>query len=154
MPNARNIEKGNGSLAKGQGESGYNKGTIRSDVRYRKVSKPSRQRSRVRVSSSPPFLSKELTESAPFSRGHKKAQNRYRKRALAGQSSRLLHFLRAQERDHGILCIAFLRRYRLSVRIERHANRGVTQQFLHDFQFRPGRSKRRRIRVPAIPGPE
>jgi hypothetical protein len=95
----------------------------------------------------PAILSKELTESAPFSRGHIKAQNRYRKRALARQSSRLLHFLRAQERDHGILCIAFLSRNRLSVRIERHANRGVTQQFLHDFQFRTGRSKQRRIRV-------
>jgi hypothetical protein len=27
----------------------------------------------------PAILSQELTESAPFSRGHKKAQNRYRK---------------------------------------------------------------------------
>ena len=43
MPNARNVEKGNGSLAKGQVESGYNKGTIRSDVRYRKVSKDVRR---------------------------------------------------------------------------------------------------------------
>src|ERR1700731_2775557 len=95
----------------------------------------------------PAILSKELTESSSFSRGHKKAQNRYRKRALAKQSSRLLHFLRAQERDHGILCIAFLSRYRLSVLIERHANRGVTQQFRHDFQSGAGRSKERRIRV-------
>ena len=43
MPNARNVEKGNGSLAKGQAESGYNKGTIRSDVRYRRVSKDVRR---------------------------------------------------------------------------------------------------------------
>jgi len=33
MPNARNVEMGNGSLAKGQVESGYNKGTIRADIR-------------------------------------------------------------------------------------------------------------------------
>ena len=43
MPNLRNVEKGNGSLAKGQVESGYNKGTIRSDVRYRRVSKDVRR---------------------------------------------------------------------------------------------------------------
>src|SRR4029077_20851402 len=46
---------------------------------------------------------------------------------------------------HPVHCV--LSRNRLSVRIERHANRGVTQQFLHDFQFRTGRSKQRRIRV-------
>ncbi len=33
MPSARNVEKDNGSLAKGQAESGYNKGTIRTDMR-------------------------------------------------------------------------------------------------------------------------
>ena len=95
----------------------------------------------------PAIHSQGLTESTPISRGHKKAQNRYRKLSLATHSSRLLHFLWAQERDHSILCIAFLSRNRLSVRIERHANRGVPQQFLHDFQFRTGRSKQRRIGV-------
>jgi len=124
-------------------KSGYNKGTIRSDIRYLVVSKDVRRHRLISIdyittlpvtaevaSSSlvvPAISFQELTESAPFSRGHKKAQNRYRKRALARQSSRLLDFLRAQERDHGILCIAFLSCYRLSVRIERHANRGVTQ---------------------------
>src|SRR5215472_16648345 len=71
----------------------------------------------------PAIHSQGLTESTPISRGHKKAQNRYRKLSLATHSSRLLHFLWAQERDHSILCIAFLSRNRLSVRIERHANR-------------------------------
>jgi len=75
----------------------------------------------------PAIHSQALTESTPISRGHKKAQNRYRKLRLARQSPRSLHFFPAQERDHGILCIAFLSRNCLSVRIERHANRGVTQ---------------------------
>src|SRR5262249_11774587 len=66
----------------------------------------------------PAIHSPALTETTPISRGHKKAQNRYRKRSLAGQSSGLLHFLRAQECDYSILCIAFLSRNRLSVRIE------------------------------------
>ena len=43
MPNARNVEKCNGSLAKGQAESGYNKGTIRSDIRYLVLSKDVRR---------------------------------------------------------------------------------------------------------------
>ena len=134
-------------------KSGYNKGTIRRDFWYLVVSKnvrrhrlisidyitalPCHGRGREFESRRPRHFFQALTESAPFSRGHKKAQNRYRKRALARQSSRLLHFLRAQESDHGILCIAFLSRYRLSVRIERHANRGVTQQFLMIFNSAP-----------------
>src|SRR5215469_5357080 len=47
----------------------------------------------------PAIHSQALTESTPISRGHKKAQNRYRKLSLARQSSRLLHFLWAQKRD-------------------------------------------------------
>ena len=95
----------------------------------------------------PAIHSQELTESAPVSRGHKKAQNRYTKLSLVRQSSRLARFLWAQERDNRILRIALLGRNRLSVRIERHPNRGVTRQFLHDFQFRTGGSKQCRIGV-------
>ena len=54
----------------------------------------------------PAIHSQELIGSAPFSRGHKKAQNRYRKSNLSGQSLRLLRFLWAQECDNGILRIA------------------------------------------------
>src|SRR5258708_40015213 len=88
-----------------------------------------------------------LTGSAPYSRGHKKAQNRYKKLSLARQNSRLLHFLRAQERDHGLLRIALFRCHCLRVRIERHANCRVTQQLLHDLQLCASRSKQCRIGV-------
>ena len=76
-------------------KSGYNKGTLRSDIWSLVVSKDVRRHRLIssdyitalpvtaEVASSslvvPAILSKELTESAPFSRGHKKAQNRYRK---------------------------------------------------------------------------
>src|SRR5712664_1484366 len=78
MPNARNIRKANCSQARRQAQSGYNKGTIRNDIRYLRGIKRfpptpfdinqlhhnaalSRQRSRVRVSSSPPYF-QSLTE--------------------------------------------------------------------------------------------
>src|ERR1700676_1069806 len=86
MPNARNVRKANCSQARGRAQSGYNKGTIRSDIRYLVVSKDvrrhrlisidyiklSRQRSRVRVSSSPPFLFKNLPEVLHFRVGTKR----------------------------------------------------------------------------------
>src|SRR5437660_11343808 len=50
MPNARNVEKDNGSLAKGQAKSGYNKGTIRSDIRYLVVSKDVRRHRLISIS--------------------------------------------------------------------------------------------------------
>ena len=43
MPNARNIRKANCSQARRQAQSGYNKGTIRSDIRYLVVSKDVRR---------------------------------------------------------------------------------------------------------------
>jgi hypothetical protein len=50
MPNARNVTKGNGSLAKGQAESGYNKGTIRGDIRHLVVSRDIRRHRLISIS--------------------------------------------------------------------------------------------------------
>ena len=88
-----------------------------------------------------------LTGRAPFSRGHKKAQNRYREWILSKQSLRFLRFFSEQERDHCLLRIAFFRCDRLRVSVECHANCRVAQQLLHDLQLRAGRSKQRRISV-------
>jgi hypothetical protein len=63
---------------------------------------------------------------------------------------RLLHFFREQKCDHSLLRVTPFGRDRLRVRIKRHSNRRVTQQFLHDLQFRTSRSKQRRIRVAPI----
>src|SRR5258708_4337034 len=57
----------------------------------------------------------ELTGSVPFSRGHKKTQNRCPKLSLSKRSSRLLRFLWARERDNSVLRIALLSRNRLTV---------------------------------------
>jgi hypothetical protein len=71
-------------------KSGYNKGTIRSDIWYLVVSKDvrrhrlilSRQRSRVRVSSSPPFLIKHLRLWNNFRVGTKRYKFRARRRKI------------------------------------------------------------------------
>ena len=47
------------------------------------------------------------------------------------QSSRFLRFSWEQKRDQGLLRIALFGRECLRIRIECHANRGVTQQLLH-----------------------
>jgi len=43
MPNVRNVRKADCNLARGQAQSGYNKGTIRSDIRYLVASKDVRR---------------------------------------------------------------------------------------------------------------
>src|ERR1700687_3732503 len=43
MPNARNVKKVDSSRASGQAQSGYNKGTIREDIRYLEVSEDVRR---------------------------------------------------------------------------------------------------------------
>jgi hypothetical protein len=71
-------------------KSGYNKGTIRSDTWYLVVSKDVRRHRLISIdyitvtaevaSSSlvvPAISFQELTETAPFSSGHKRAQNGY-----------------------------------------------------------------------------
>ncbi len=70
------------------------------------------------------------------------------------QSSPFLRFSWEQKRDHSLLRLALFGRDRLRIRIERHANRGVTQQLLHSLQFRASKSKQRRIGVTTIPAPE
>jgi hypothetical protein len=81
----------------------------------------SRQRSRVRVPSSPPF--KDLPEFLHFPADTK----RHKMGTLDGspprQSSSFLRFSWEQKRDHGLLRLALFGRDRLRIRIERHANR-------------------------------
>ena len=63
------------------------------------------------------------------------------------RSSPFLRFSWGQKRDHGLLRLALFGCDRLRIRIERHANRGVAQQLLHNLQFRASKSKQRRIAV-------
>ena len=95
----------------------------------------------------PAIQNQRLTGSLPIPRGHKKAQNRYTEFRLYRQSLRSASFFWEQERDHGLLRIALFGCDRLRVRVEGYSNRRVTQQLLHDLQFRAGRSEQRRIRV-------
>jgi hypothetical protein len=93
----------------------------------------------------PAILSKELTESVPFSRGHKKAQNRYRK----------LEFFQAELTSPAFFLGTRARRlppalFRCDCRrvcVESHTNCRRAQQFLHDLQLCTGRSKQRRMGV-------
>ena len=107
----------------------------------------SRQRPRVRVPSSPPFKIRHLPIAPHLRVGTKRHRIGYTQLALSRRSLRFSLFLREQERSHRILGISFLSRNGLSVGIERHANRRVTEQFLHDFQLSAGGSKQRRISV-------
>jgi hypothetical protein len=63
-----------------------------------------------------------LTESAPFSRRHKKAQNRYRKWSVSKQSLRFLRFFSEQERDYCLLRVSLFRCDGLRVSVESHAH--------------------------------
>jgi hypothetical protein len=71
----------------------------------------------------PAILSQELNGSALFSRGHKKAQNRYTKQSSSTQGLHFFRFFWEQKRDDGFLRVTLLGCNRLRVRIQRHANR-------------------------------
>jgi len=54
-----------------------------------------------------------------------------------------LVFFLEQKREDGVLSLALFGCDRLRVGIERHTDRRVTQQLLHDLPFRASRSKQR-----------
>jgi hypothetical protein len=122
----------------------------------------SRQRSRVRVSSSPPFLIKHLRLWKNFRVGTKRykfrAQLPYnnvyvqpRPRGLIAPFralDQLLFAISNDQRDNSGVGCTLGGCQRLGVSIQGHADRGVSQQFLHYFQIRSHGPKQCGVRVP------
>ena len=118
----------------------------------------SRQRSRVRVSSSPPFLIKHLRLWKSFRAGTEKGTNsargvKFRAQlpynnvyvqprpwwliALLRALAQLLFAISNNQRDYRGVGCTLGGCHRLGVSIQGHTDRGVSQQFLHSFRSAP-----------------
>src|SRR6266849_3408070 len=158
-------------------KSGYNKGTIRSDIRYLVVSKDVRRHRLLTVTAEvassslvvPAIPNQALTPVEEFSRGDKKVQiprqatnfraqlpynNVYVQPRPGGLISplralvQLLFAISNKQRDNSGVGCTLGGCHSLGVSIQGHTDRGVPQQFLHYFQIRSHGPKECGVRVP------